>query len=99
MVRFQLELGDGPVDICGLNGFRALAYQSMSELMKVDLCRCVRRLLLAFGVCASVASFGNGKHYVMYVGTYTDKGSEGLASAGEVAKVPSAVCLVFVDED
>jgi 6-phosphogluconolactonase len=93
MVRFQLELGDGPVDICGLNGFRALAFQSMSELMKVDLCRCVRRLLLAFVVCASVASFASGKHYVMYVGTYTDKGSEGIyayrydAGSGKVSPI------------
>jgi len=46
--------------------------------MKVNYCRSVRCILLAVAVCASVASFGGGKHYVMYVGTYTGKGSEGI---------------------
>ncbi len=61
--------------------------------MKIDLRRSVRPLLLAFVVCANVASFGSGKHYVMYVGTYTGKGSEGIyayrydAESGKVSPI------------
>jgi len=46
--------------------------------MKVCFCGAACWLVLTFAVCASVASFGSGKHYVMYVGTYTGKGSEGI---------------------
>src|SRR6266481_3808246 len=61
--------------------------------MKASFCSSVRRFLFAAAVCVSVASFATGKHYVMYVGTYTDKGSEGIyayrydAGSGKVSPI------------
>jgi 6-phosphogluconolactonase len=60
--------------------------------MKV-FCGSVRRFLFAVVTCVSIASFASGKHYVMYVGTYTDKGSEGIyayrydAGSGKVSPI------------
>jgi len=46
--------------------------------MKLTFASAVRRFIFVAAVCVSVASFASGKHYVMYVGTYTGKGSEGI---------------------